>query len=185
MFCDFLTFDTLVWNGWFFRVTSVHGREIVRWDQNQTGASKVIDDLILSRFVRGCSTTHRTEILVCKDSQNNHAHTFWLTDPPPLFKSKLHHRHFNSLELFVILYQNISWYFSVIQHVCSCWFRIFFNPRKIIPILNVSYELVVGNFDSDSYKENERYVLSGCLDSFLLKKYSCNYANYLGCPKWL
>lgn len=47
-----------------------------------------------------------------------------------------------------------------------------FNPRKIIPILSVSYELIVGDFDSDSYEENERYVLSGCLDSFPLKNIS-------------
>lgn len=141
---------------------------------------------------------YRIEILVCKDSKSSHdrdelltfwdrgpAHSFWPIEPPPLFERKKHHGHFNLLELFVILYQNISWYFSVIQHVCSCWFWIFFNPRKMIPILSVSYELVVGNFDSDSYEENERYVLSGCLDSFLLKKYSCNYANSLRCPKWL
>jgi len=99
------------------------------------------------------------------------AHSFWKTDSFPCLERKEHHRHFNLMELSVMLYQNVSSYFSVDQHVCSCWFLRSLNPRKTIPILSVSYELVTGNLDSDSSQANERYVLSGCMESFPLKSF--------------
>ena len=146
---------------WFFRDTSVHRREIAWWDRKQTGISKVSSVLVLSRFAK--LPQHLVESLVCKGAQNNReanalltlrdwgpAHSFWKTDPLPHWKRKKHHRHFNLTELFAMLYQNVSWYFSVDQHVCSCWFLRSLNPRKTIPILSDSRELVTGNFDSDS-----------------------------------
>lgn len=96
-----------------------------------------IEQKSLSVKILRKTISDRDELLAFWDWEP--AHSFWQTDPPPLFKSKKHHKHFNLMELFVTLYQNISWYFSVIQHVCSCWFWIFFNPRKMIPILTVSY----------------------------------------------